>query len=298
MSHLFTDSIRLITASISDAVGLIYSGIIKILAGDVLSPRRLARMLFELVLGGLLLIAPAITDVQFLLSSNRTRSYWVHAPDNFQSGQTYPAVILFHGSGRLGSDADGLAMELDLRLSLPLVQTAYSADKYFIYPNGVGGAWAGPSYAEVSVPEDLQFVSDMINDLKSKYSIDSNRIYAAGMSNGGGFVGTLACSELGSRFAAFASVAGSFYTDVDGNGCLTSRSPLPFLEIHGGSDRGVHYSGGIGYGGPLPSIPVWYADTLPSYGSNRFYILRLIWAYLKVELLGREKQMYIQLNDP
>lgn len=123
----------------------------------------------------------------------------------------------------------------------------------------MGGAWAGPTYAEVPVVEDLQFVSDMIDDLKSKYNIDSNRIYAGGMSNGGGFVGTLACSEVGSQFSAFASVAGSFYTDVNGTGCLASRSPLPFLEIHGGSDKGVPYAGGMGYGGPLPPIPVWYA---------------------------------------
>jgi poly(3-hydroxybutyrate) depolymerase len=115
------------------------------------------------------------------------------------------------------------------------------------------------------VEEDLQFVNDMIDDLESKYSIDLNRIYVAGMSNGGGFVGTLACSELGSRFAAFASVAGSFYTDVDGHGCLPARLPLPFLEIHGGSDKGVHYAGGMGYGGPLPPIPVWYVDYFESH---------------------------------
>lgn len=128
MSYLFADSVRLVAASITDAIGLIYSSVIKLLEGEVLSPRRLARMLLELVLAGLLLIAPAVADVQFLSSSNRTRSYWVHAPDNLQNGKSYPAVILFHGSGRLGSDADGLAMQLDLRLSLPLVQTAYSAD--------------------------------------------------------------------------------------------------------------------------------------------------------------------------
>lgn len=109
--------------------------------------------------------------------------------------------------------------------------------------------------------EDLQFVSDMIDDLKSKYAIDSNRIYAAGMSNGGGFVGTIACSEIGSWFAAFASVAGAFYTDVDGHDCLPARPIIPFMEIHGGLDKGVHYAGGMGYGGLLPPIPVWYVYT-------------------------------------
>jgi hypothetical protein len=125
---LFTDAVRLIITGIRDAIGLTFSATIQLLEGDIINPRRLLRMVLELVLAGLLLIAPAVADVQYLSSSNRTRSYWVHAPDNIRSGQKYPAVILFHGGGRLGSDADGLAMELDLRMSLPLVRTAYSAD--------------------------------------------------------------------------------------------------------------------------------------------------------------------------
>lgn len=82
------------------------------------------------------------------------------------------------------------------------------------------------------------------------------------MSNGGGFIGTLACSPVGSSlFAAFAAGSGAFYTDVNGpdNNCSPSR-PVPILEIHGGSDRTVKYSGGQGDGGPQPSIPSWYVS--------------------------------------
>jgi poly(3-hydroxybutyrate) depolymerase len=108
----------------------------------------------------------------------------------------------------------------------------------------------------------VQFVKDLILDLKSKYKVDSDRIYATGLSNGGGFVGTLACSDVGGQFAAVAPVAGAFYTDVNGpnNGCAPARSPLPILEIHGGSDKTVNYTGGEGEGGPLPSIPAWYVN--------------------------------------
>lgn len=125
---LFIDTFKLLVTSVKDAIGSATSAIIQFTAGDILNPRRLLRMFLELVLAGLLLIAPAIADVQYLSSGNRTRSYWIHAPDNLQSGETYPAVILFHGGGLPGSDAGGLAMELDLRMSLPLIKTAYSAD--------------------------------------------------------------------------------------------------------------------------------------------------------------------------
>jgi poly(3-hydroxybutyrate) depolymerase len=80
------------------------------------------------------------------------------------------------------------------------------------------------------------------------------------MSNGGGFVGSLACSAIGSElFAAFAAGAGAFYTDINGpnNGCSPSRRPVPLLEIHGGSDKTVKYEGGQGDGGPQPPIADW-----------------------------------------
>ncbi|KUL88368.1 hypothetical protein ZTR_04887 [Talaromyces verruculosus] len=214
-------------------------------------------MLCTIVLAASLLVAPALADLETVISSGRDRTYWVHEPDDFEDGQTYPAIIAFHGSSGIGFNIDGFAMEADVRLSLPVVPTAYSSDRYFIYPDGVNGYWAGPTYANVSVAEDLQFVSDLIADIKSKYSVDSSRLYATGLSNGAGFVGTIACSEVGGQFAALAPVAGSFYTDVDGEGCTPARSPLPILEIHGGSDQTVFYEGGEGEGGPLPAIRTW-----------------------------------------
>lgn len=95
--------------------------------------------------------------------------------------------------------------------------------------------------------------------------MDSNRIYATGLSNGGGFVATLACDEEdGGIFAAFAPVAGSFYTDVDetSEDCNPARSPLPILEIHGGVDDTTFYDGGEGEGGLLPAISDWYANAI------------------------------------
>ena len=80
------------------------------------------------------------------------------------------------------------------------------------------------------------------------------------MSNGGGFIGTIACSEQGSKlFAALAAGSGAFYTDLEGpdNGCSPARKPLPIMEIHGGSDKTVKYDGGQGDGGPEPPITSW-----------------------------------------
>ena len=113
------------------------------------------------------------------------------------------------------------------------------------------------SYAASGV-SDKAFTTDLLNYLKSKYCIDSNRIYASGMSNGGGFVSTLACSlAYGSDFAAFAPVAGAFYTDVNNRTCKPAQVPLPILEFHGTNDTVIPYNGGNGAGGAVPAIPDW-----------------------------------------
>ncbi|KAI1827870.1 carbohydrate esterase family 1 protein [Xylaria intraflava] len=193
---------------------------------------------------------PGITTYHGLNSSGRDRTYSVHLPSDYDDSEPYPVVLGFHGSSSIG-----LFFEVDTGLS----DSKYSANKIMVYPNGVGGAWAGANYSEASVPEDLQFVTDLLTALRDDYCIDDSRIYATGISIGGGFVNTIACSAVGGQFAAFAPASGAFYTDDAGvtGGCSPARSPLPVLEIHGGIDASVHYGGGEGEGGVEPAIPTW-----------------------------------------
>ena len=92
-----------------------------------------------------------------------------------------------------------------------------------------------------------------------RVSLFSSHTNNHSMSNGGGFIGTIACDAVGGQFAALAAGSGAFYTDINGpnNGCTPARSPLPVLEIHGGADKTVFYNGGQGEGGPEPPIPDW-----------------------------------------
>jgi hypothetical protein len=85
-------------------------------------------MLRTIVLAASLLVALALADLETVASSGRDRTYWVHEPDDFEDGQTYPAIIAFHGSSGIGFNIDGFAMEADVRLSLPVIPTAYSSD--------------------------------------------------------------------------------------------------------------------------------------------------------------------------
>ncbi|KAL8665533.1 MAG: hypothetical protein Q9202_002238 [Teloschistes flavicans] len=134
-----------------------------------------------------------------------------------------------------------------------------------VYPQGLKDSWEGAPYHSPSLPSDKVFVTDAITYLQSHYCIDPARIYASGMSNGGGFVNTLACSPAhGAAFAAFAPVSGAFYDDdIDltppANSCKPAFSPLPMLEFHGQADKTIPYFGGSSDHGPVPSVPHWLA---------------------------------------
>lgn len=121
-------------------------------------------------------------------------------------------------------------------------------------------AWEGAPYAPPSEHPDKAFTTNLLNHIKSTYCIDTSRVFASGMSNGGGFVDTLACSNAHGRdFAAFAPVSGAFYDDLpDNNTCSPYMSVTPLLEFHGNNTAHIPYSGGpsdTGSSNIVPSIP-------------------------------------------
>jgi polyhydroxybutyrate depolymerase len=73
------------------------------------------------------------------------------------------------------------------------------------------------------------------------YAIDPERIYACGMSNGGGLASVLAC-ELPDLFAAVGSVAGRYTYTHDGS---ASDRPVPLIAFHGTLDQIVPIRGGV-----------------------------------------------------
>jgi polyhydroxybutyrate depolymerase len=104
-----------------------------------------------------------------------------------------------------------------------------------VYPNGTG---AGPFLTFNSggvewelvkkQPNDVTFVSQLLDDLATVVSVDPKRIYATGMSNGGMMCYRLA-AELSDRIAAIAPVAGTMaVTRPSRNGlypCCTFTAP-------------------------------------------------------------------------
>jgi poly(3-hydroxybutyrate) depolymerase len=109
----------------------------------------------------------------------------------------------------------------------------------------------------------------MLTEFSSLYALDTNRIWAAGKSDGGGFCNVLACnSTLSTQIAAFAPVSGAFYVPgPTGNtcdpdsvpiSCSPGRAKIPIIEFHAFHDNTIDYDGSSTRDNScLPTIPHW-----------------------------------------
>ena len=170
------------------------------------------------------------------------RAYYVHLPASFSPTSYYPLIMYFPGKGATALGGEQQASGFD---TLPVVT---------IYPEltmGTDGytAWKGAPYS--SKADDVKFTSDILNVVQSQLCIKRDQTYAAGMSNGGGFVSILSC-ELGDRFAAFGIMAGAFYAPT--GSCHPPRA-TPIINIHSVDDSTVPYRGSAIR--RLPAIEAW-----------------------------------------
>lgn len=85
---------------------------------------------------------------------------------------------------------------------------------------------------------DLRYIRDLITSLESQYKIDPKRIYATGISNGGGMTNRVGC-DMADTVAAIAPDSGAYDFWQD---CSPSR-PIPVLAFHGLDDKLVAYEG-------------------------------------------------------
>jgi polyhydroxybutyrate depolymerase len=95
--------------------------------------------------------------------------------------------------------------------------------------------------------EDVNTVRALLDRVERASCIDGSRVYATGVSNGGGFTARLGC-EMADRLAAIAPVAGG-YGPLER--CHPDR-PLPLLEVHGANDQVVPYGGKTHGTGSIP----------------------------------------------
>ncbi|HWY13098.1 MAG TPA: T9SS type A sorting domain-containing protein [Bacteroidia bacterium] len=175
-----------------------------------------------------------VTDIDSIYSNSIYRTYRLYKPTSYTGSQPYPLVINLHGytSNSFQQQYYGNFM--------PVADTA----KFLIvHPQGTNDPSNQPYWnagISSSGADDLLFLSELIDSLKTIYNIDPNAIYSTGLSNGGFMSNYLACN-LSNKIAAIAGVAGTMFTTFNFT-CNPGR-PVPVMHIHGTADGTVPYGG-------------------------------------------------------
>ncbi len=218
-----------------------------------------------------------VTVIDSFTHGGIMRTYRLYIPAMYNGSSAVPVVLNLHG---YTSNAVQQEFYGDFR---PIADTA---NFIIAHPDGTfdgnndrfWNAFGAPS------PDDVGFLSALLDTIISGYNINQNRIYSTGMSNGGYMSYLLACS-LSNRIAAIASVTGTMTTTMKAS-CAPTH-PSPVMVIHGtadavvpffgnasnlGADTVVKYWVGVNHCNPIPTMNA-VPDIVPGDGCTAEHYL-------------------------
>lgn len=174
---------------------------------------------------------PVGSDVEGSIDSGGIkRTYVLHLPPASTRLQPTPLVVAFHG---WPMSATGLA---------DLTHLATVADAHgfaVLFPQGYGNSWSVPgglaTPAHQAGIDDIAFVRELLDSVGPTYQLDSSRVVATGISNGGHLVEALACSPA-NHLMGIVPVAAPLRPAGPAD-CRPS-GPISVLEILGSDDLG------------------------------------------------------------
>ena len=187
-----------------------------------------------------------------IVSSAEKREYLLYVPKSYDRAKPTPLVINLHTSMSWPTS------------SMNISQWNLVADEngfIVVYPAGTGfgsKSWEMTGSETPSRMPDVIFISELIDKLEVSYNIDKTRIYADGMSNGGGMAFVLSCT-LSERIAAVGMVSAGLYPEWS---WCTDHRPVPVIAFHGTADPICPYNGGrTKFGDDIfPSVPSFMAN--------------------------------------
>ncbi len=174
----------------------------------------------------------AVDVARFITVDWISHLYLLSLPVDYSTRKPSPMVLEFHGYG-------GTARSMADLTQMP----ARGASRGYIVvtPDGPNDTWQLSGTGA-----DAFYIDSLVTSITGALCVDTNRIYAAGFSQGAAFAIVYSCSHP-HQIAAISTVAVDFRL-----GC--SR-PMPFLAFHGTSDPAVPYQDG-GIGLSLPRVKV------------------------------------------
>ena len=170
-----------------------------------------------------------------IVFDGRTRTYDVHVPSGYVAGAAIPLVLDFHG----------LTSNSSAQASISGFRQVSDAENFIVaYPQGFANSWNAATFccgdARAQGLDDVGLAVAIVDAISAEFTIDSERVYATGLSNGGALSHRLAC-EASDVFAATAPVAFPLGI-LPLTACQPSR-PITVAHFHGISDSVVPYDG-------------------------------------------------------
>tara|TARA_R110002049_G_scaffold285698_4_gene467092 strand:- start:261469 stop:262485 length:1017 start_codon:yes stop_codon:yes gene_type:complete len=166
----------------------------------------------------------------------QTRAYRIHVPDSYDPTNKVPLVLTLHGGGG------------DAQVGSKIGMTPLADQHGFIavYPEGINRHWNDGRNSEYFSEhdkkiDDVAFITELVKRLKSKYSIDPNRVFCLGASNGGFMTQRLAI-ERSETFSAVAILIASMAEPLKES--FDPKRPVSVMFMNGTKDPLVPYDGG------------------------------------------------------
>ncbi|MFQ3610400.1 MAG: PHB depolymerase family esterase [Fimbriimonadales bacterium] len=167
------------------------------------------------------------------------REYRVVAPKEVPK-TAMPMVFVFHG----GTMRNG---SVNMVRQSGFAEIALKEGLVAVFPQGVDGHWNDGRNAEIFRSliargvDDVAFVRQLVETLAKRYPIDTTRLYAVGVSNGGIFCHRLA-HEASDLIVAIAPIIASMPDTLAPK--FAPKYPVSAIIFQGDADRLIPYNGG------------------------------------------------------
>lgn len=175
-----------------------------------------------------------------------TRTYIVHVPPSYDSRTQSPVVLMLHDGGGTAKAAiwkTGWTEKADKAGFLAVFPNAMprnpSRRSSFARSPQLWNDGSNRFYPDKKAVDDIRFISALLDDLSTRFTLDKRRVFVTGFSNGAS-MSFLVGAQLSNRITAIAPVAGACWFEP-----VILKRQVPMLYITGKADPLNPIEGGI-----------------------------------------------------
>ncbi len=209
----------------------------------------------------------------------RDRPYSSLTPRSYSPSSPSPLILVLHGYGGTGRwQAEYFR----------LLELAEAKGFVVAFPDGTPdhegkrfwNATDGCCDFDHRAPDDVAYLSAVLDDMQARFNVDRKRVYAIGLSNGGFMSHRLAC-DLAPRIAAIVSLAGAQWRDATK---CNPTAPVSIVEAHENADPIIRPDGGIVFSRPNMAAYPSETQTVATWAAKNGCTGRLVRAKGAIDL--------------